>query len=277
MDIEITTVEKETARVMFGNLRPLIVEGFSMKSSFLYITATVALSTFLSQSCFRPTQSREVATSVQTPSTAGDTSDVPQELENAVPDPAITKESSAVVTVKTGGALYLGDQRLPLDRLVDGVAEKLKGKYSEDQIVYLKAADDIDYGSVEDVLKSLAKQGIDQVGLVVKIRTSSHLSRFKILVTTRDTIKPSPRILLVRVTPDRKLSLNMFEIGDTNRLRIKLHEIYLERERVDGIGVEGFVLVKAQREARYGDFVRVVDAIAGSGSWQIALLVDDLP
>ena len=246
-----------------------------MKSSVFYITATAVLSTLLSQSCFGPNQSKAVATGGQTSATAGDTADVPEELENAVPDPAITKESSACVTVKTGGAIYMGDEHLPSDRLVDRVREKLKGKYSEDQIVYLKAADDIDYGSVEDVLKSLAKQGIDQVGLVVKIRTSSHLSRLKIFVTTTDAVKTSPRTLLVRVTPDKKLSLNMFEIGDTSRLRTKLHEIYLEREKVDGIGVEGFVLLKAQREARYGDVVRVVDAIAGSGSWHIAVLLDD--
>lgn len=252
-----------------------------MKSSVFYITAIAVLSTLLSESRFRLNQSREVATSVQTPSTAGDIADVPRELENAVPDPAITKESSASVTVKTGGAIYIGDERLPTDRLVDRVAEKLKGKYSEDQIVYLKAADDIDYGSVTDVLKALAKHGIDQVGLVVKIRTSSHLSRFKILVPTPDTVKMSPRNLLVTVTPDKKLSLNTEEIGDTSRLRTKLHEIYLDREKVasspGGIGVEGFVLVKASRKTRYGDLVRVVDAIAGSGTWHIALLVDDLP
>jgi biopolymer transport protein ExbD len=57
-----------------------------------------------------------------------------------------------------------------------------------------------------------------------------------------------------------------YKIGMENRSDIK------EEDRI-----EKTVFVKAPRAAKYGDVVKVIDAIKGAGASPVGLQVDDLP
>ena len=73
----------------------------------------------------------------------------------------------------------------------------------------------------------------------------------------------------------------MGNVSDTNNLTNKLTEIFKEREN-NGVFREGTnevektVFVKASRSLKYGDFVKVIDALKLAGSQPIGIQIDDL-
>ena len=126
-------------------------------------------------------------------------------------------------------------------------------------------------------------------------------SRFKAdIPTQRDPnedlskLKPNPLTLVVSISPDLQLKLNQEEIGsvnDTGPLSQKLTQVFQQRkeqrayrpgmetraELPEEERIEKTVFVKAPRAAKYGDVVKVIDAIKGAGASPVGLQVDDLP
>ena len=126
-------------------------------------------------------------------------------------------------------------------------------------------------------------------------------SRFKAdIPTQRDPnedlskLKPNPLTLVVSISPDLQLKLNQDEIGsvnDTGPLSQKLTQVFQQRkeQRAYRVGmetrtelpeeerIEKTVFVKAPRSLKYGDVVKVIDAIKGAGASPVGLQVDDLP
>jgi biopolymer transport protein ExbD len=126
-------------------------------------------------------------------------------------------------------------------------------------------------------------------------------SRFKAdIPTQRDPnedlskLKPNPLTLVVSISPDLQLKLNQDEIGsvnDTGPLSQKLTQVFQQRkeqrayrpgmetrtELPEAERIEKTVFVKAPRAAKYGDVVKVIDAIKGAGASPVGLQVDDLP
>jgi len=97
--------------------------------------------------------------------------------------------------------------------------------------------------------------------------------------------KPNPLTLVISINgPEKKLKLNTEEMGnitDPSALATRLSQIFKERE-VNGVFKEGTnevektVFIKAPRMAKYGEVVRVIDAVKGSGANPIGLQIDDL-
>jgi biopolymer transport protein ExbD len=92
-------------------------------------------------------------------------------------------------------------------------------------------------------------------------------------------------LLIVSLEKDGKLKLNSEnkgEISDTKLLVKRLAEIFRERREM-GVYEPGnweivkAVAVKAPRSAKYGDVVKVIDAVKESGAEPLVLLVDGLP
>ncbi len=126
-------------------------------------------------------------------------------------------------------------------------------------------------------------------------------SRFKAdIPTQRDPnedlskLKPNPLTLVVSISPDLQIKLNQDGVGsvnDTAPLAQRLAMVFQQRkeQRAYKVGmetrsdvkeddrIEKTVFVKAPRAAKYGDVVKVIDAIKGAGASPVGLQVDDLP
>lgn len=107
-------------------------------------------------------------------------------------------------------------------------------------------------------------------------------------------LKPNPLTLVVSVATDLSLKLNqdsMGSVNDTTPLAQRLALVFQQRkeQRAYKVGMEArtdikeedrierTVFVKAPRSLRYGDVVKVIDAIKGAGANPVGLQVDDLP
>jgi biopolymer transport protein ExbD len=107
-------------------------------------------------------------------------------------------------------------------------------------------------------------------------------------------LKPNPLTLVVSISNDLQLKLNQDSIGsvnDTAPLSQKLLQLFQQRKetRAYKLGmetrtdvpeserIEKTVFVKAPRSIKYGDVVKVIDAIKGAGANPVGLQVDDLP
>jgi biopolymer transport protein ExbD len=107
-------------------------------------------------------------------------------------------------------------------------------------------------------------------------------------------LKPNPLTLVVSISPDLQIKLNQDSLGsvnDTSPLAQKLALTFAQRkeQRAYKVGMEArsdvkeddriekTVFVKAPRAVKYGDVVKVIDAIKGAGASPVGLQVDDLP
>jgi biopolymer transport protein ExbD len=97
-------------------------------------------------------------------------------------------------------------------------------------------------------------------------------------------IKPNPLTLIVSVGTDLKVKLNKDEFGvtsDTSELGNKLLSIFKERESnlvyKEGTNeIEKTVFVKAPKAVKYGEVVKLIDAIKLAGATPVGLQIDDL-
>lgn len=96
-------------------------------------------------------------------------------------------------------------------------------------------------------------------------------------------VKPNPLSLVVDIDKDGKIRLNKEEMADPGAVGAKLSEVFNERTR-NGVFREGSttneiektVFIKAPKSIKYGEVVRVIDAVKGSGASPIGLQIDDL-
>ena len=107
-------------------------------------------------------------------------------------------------------------------------------------------------------------------------------------------LKPNPLTLVVSISNDLQLKLNqdnMGSVNDTAALSQRLVQLFQQRKESraykvgmetrtdlpDSERIEKTVFVKAPRSVKYGDVVKVIDAIKGAGANPVGLQVDDLP
>src|SRR6266850_2946003 len=107
-------------------------------------------------------------------------------------------------------------------------------------------------------------------------------------------LKPNPLTLVVSISNDLQIKLNQDNVGsvnDTSQLSQRLAQLFQQRKeqraykpgmetRTDlpeSDRIEKTVFVKAPRSLKYGDVVKVIDAIKGAGASPVGLQVDDLP
>jgi biopolymer transport protein ExbD len=137
--------------------------------------------------------------------------------------------------------------------------------------------------------------------IIFMVVTPLKPSRFKAdIPTQRDPnedlskLKPNPLTLVVSISPDLQIKLNQDSFGSVNDpgpLAQKLAQTFQQRKelRAFKVGMENrtdlpiddriekTVFVKAPRASKYGDIVKVIDAIKGAGANPVGLQVDDLP
>ena len=137
--------------------------------------------------------------------------------------------------------------------------------------------------------------------IIFMVVTPLKPSRFKAdIPTQRDPnedlskLKPNPLTLVVSIANDLSIKLNqdnMGSVNDTAPLAQRLVQVFKERkdQRAYKVGmetaanvsederIEKTVFVKAPRALKYGEVVKVIDAIKGAGANPVGLQVDDLP
>ena len=137
--------------------------------------------------------------------------------------------------------------------------------------------------------------------IIFMVVTPLKPSRFKAdIPTQRDPnedlskLKPNPLTLVVSIGSDLQIKLNQDSLGsvnDTAPLAQRLAAVFQQRkdQRAYKVGMEArtdmkeedriekTVFVKAPRASKYGDVVKVIDAIKGAGANPVGLQVDDLP
>jgi biopolymer transport protein ExbD len=227
--------------------------------------------------------------------------DLPRDTKNSERDLSVDKETSVVITLPGNGNIYLGKDRSPiLKEELGGKLKQLLENKAESERFYLAAGASNEYGDVVAVLDKLALQDVSQVGLLVSRVRSDGPSRFVIEVKhppdpnkELPNEKPNPLMLVVSITPDLKVRLNTEGFGSVNDLEVlstKLAEIFRQREENYAVKpgfetrsdlplserVEKTLIIKANRSLRYGDIIKVIDAVKGAGAAPIVLQIYDL-
>ena len=125
--------------------------------------------------------------------------------------------------------------------------------------------------------------------IIFMVVTPLKPKRFKTLIPEQQQnapadATPSKLTLRVDIEKDSKLQLNDEDIGtidDTRRLSTRLADIMRQREeqRVTKFGtdiIEKTVFIKAPESFKYGEVVKVIDAVKGAGATPVGLQVDAL-
>jgi biopolymer transport protein ExbD len=106
-------------------------------------------------------------------------------------------------------------------------------------------------------------------------------------------MKPNPLTLVVSISTDLRLKLNQDDMGNVNDsmpLSVRLRDIFKMRKEqraykpgsetrtdlTEDERVEKTVTVKAPRSIKYGDVMKIIDALKGAGAHPIILQLDDL-
>ena len=125
-------------------------------------------------------------------------------------------------------------------------------------------------------------------------------TRFKAQVPSepepeQQDVKPNPLTLVVAIDNDLKLKLNNQDVdygstNDTGKISTTLRGLFEQRkkDRAYRVGmesrfdlpedqrVEKGVFIKATRSLKYGEVVKVIDALKGAGASPVGLQIDDL-
>jgi biopolymer transport protein ExbD len=125
--------------------------------------------------------------------------------------------------------------------------------------------------------------------IIFMVVTPLKPSRFKALIPTppkeeQTQAQAFELNLRVDVSKDLKLQLNGQDIGsvnDTGQLSKTLSDIFQQRKERNQINpatgeLYKTVFVKAPKSAKYGDVVKVIDAVKGAGATPVGLQVDAL-
>jgi biopolymer transport protein ExbD len=110
-------------------------------------------------------------------------------------------------------------------------------------------------------------------------------SLLELLEKKRMFLHSSPMLLVVSIQKDGKIKLNIqneCDLSNLQPLTNNLMNIFDEREKnlVFEEGTNNFlkkVIIKSNRSIKYGDVVKVIDAVKSSGAEPIILQIDNLP
>jgi biopolymer transport protein ExbD len=128
--------------------------------------------------------------------------------------------------------------------------------------------------------------------IIFMVITPSKPSRFQTKVPAEPKpeeqnvqFKPNPNTLIVFINEnDLSVKLNVDNVGttsDTGALTSELESIFKDRERngiyrPDSNEIEKTVFIRAPKAVRYGEVVKVIDAIKLAKAEPIGLQIDDL-
>jgi biopolymer transport protein ExbD len=219
------------------------------------------------------------------------------EAKYAFEDTDIDKETSAVLILTADHKLYERKNIITKEELPQLIERLLEGKTPDKRIVYFKGDVDASFENVAQVFNGIRKADLDKVGLVVTRRKKEDNSyqlkplgfEVKLPLEPREEdvlikSRPNPLTLVAKLEKSGRLMLNsedMGEIYDTGKLAETLLRIFKDREN-NGVFREGTnevektVSLKVSRSVRYGDFIKLVEAVKIASANPIGIQIDNL-
>jgi len=228
---------------------------------------------------------------------------LPVNVKYADSDYDLEKESSMILTLTAENKLYQRQNRvertensITKEELPEKLKSSMKDKTPDRRIVYFKCDVNASFENVLQVFDIIRKADIDKVGLVVvgeKNNTDPYQVnpiRFEVKLPLEPTkkanemVRPNPLTLVAILERDGKLMLNREDMGtisDTKKLENMLVEVFKEREyngvfREGTNEVEKTVFLKISKSSKYGDFIKLVEAVKGAGTQPIGIQIDDI-
>ncbi len=235
-----------------------------------------------------------------------ETVNLPVGVKYAVDDSDIDNGSSMILLVASDNKLYLEqiqttgnksertEKPITKEVLPDNLTKFFETKPPDKRIVYLKADVGASYENVLQVFEVIRKADIDKVGLVV-IKAKNDLdqnqvsaSKFEVKLPAlpdkaEELRKPDPNALFAILDKDGKLKLNVDEMGtisNPERLTNMLTSVFKRREN-EGVlregtnEVEKTIFLRVSKSTKYGDFVKLVEAVKAAGAEPIGIEIDD--
>ncbi len=229
---------------------------------------------------------------------------IPASMPHADEDLGANDPSNFKIILPVKGQMLLGNpESEPIDQatLVSKIQEFTGAKTPDKKFVYIAAAVDIPSSEVAVVIDELRRQGVEIVKLVVSGRDpnvdeggwlTKPVKRpdrvFELRISPTELFieegRPNPLTLFVTNGTGGRPILNNEPQADLEALSTRLNEVFKERERngvrrVNSNETEKTVLVKHSKDdidQRYGDLVKLIDALKGSGASPI-ILSEGLP
>jgi len=218
-----------------------------------------------------------------------DAGDVPRLVKNAVLDKNIASESSCVLKIRSENDISLGAAKLSKDSLGKEVGNCLDKNPPAEKIVYLEASDTLDYGILVDIMNTARKVQGDRLRFVVSPNDVAENARYILEAKVpadpahdAAILKPNPIMLVAFLEKDGKIKLNQDGHDSLESLSARLREIFRQRENTgvfkEGTNeVEKTVFVSAPRTMKYGEVIKVIDAVKSGGAEPVGLLLEGLP
>lgn len=231
---------------------------------------------------------------------------LPVNVKYADSDYAIEKETSMTLTLTADNKLHQRQSRDSSDKverteniitkeeLPEKLKSSMKDKTPDRRIVYFKCDVNASFENVLQVFDIVRKADIDKVGLVVvgeknaddPYQINPLMFEVKLPAPTdyaNVRIRPNPLTLVAILKADGKISLNNEDLGmisNPEKLENLLVNIFREREN-NGVFREGTnevektVFLKVSKSSKYGDFIKLIEAVKAAGTQPIGILIDN--
>jgi biopolymer transport protein ExbD len=265
------------------------------KSNYTTVVISLAIIILFVVACQQQTQIGSKTGAAVAPPTI-----LPKGVKNA--ETVALNDTAVILSVPSQGEFYVGTKSFPQDEISEKLARVFEGQPAVNRSVYVAGSQLLDYGEVLPVFTEARKEGIGTFALLVEPAADGgggrRILRVQIIPEPDENqdlsdYKPDPLTLVVSIAKDLKLKLNQEPMGDAtspSTLEQKLTRIFQQRKELrdykpglekrsdlpEDERVEKTIVVKAQRSTRYGDVVRLIDAIKGAGANPIVLQIDDL-
>lgn len=220
-------------------------------------------------------------------------SKLPQNIKTGDEDADLFKETACIISINDDGTFTLGKEAVSENNLKDKIAERMENKSPDKRIVYIESAVGVPYEKIVKIFNSIGQADIDKVGLVAYKKKYENLGempgRIEVGLPFNPTedesnIRPNPLMLVVTIEKNGALLLNSYSAGSVENpasLVDRLTEVFKEREAVGAFRegtneVEKTVFIKASLSLKYGDVMKVIDAVKLAGAQPINIQVDDL-
>lgn len=193
----------------------------------------------------------------------------------------IDSEAKATLTTQTNtGSRVLFDVNMTAS-----AADALTAVFDKPTVT-VKADPSLKFDLVVKILKG-ARQALDRC---FNVEASTHADDPYVYIFPEPKeandlpVYPNPLLLVVRLDQNADITLNnerQGSLNDTSALEIVLERVFKEREN-DGVFrrgtnvVEKTVRLKAVPTARFGDIVKIVDALKQAGASPVGLQIDEV-
>ena len=221
-------------------------------------------------------------------------------------DADVEKDASLVLTLTADNKLYYRQVRdvngkvertetvVTIDELPAKIKTAMEGKTPDKRIAYFKCDINAAYENILPIFQAIRNADVDKVGLVVvgkkdaddpyQTRPVSFPVKLQERLNTSVVMRPNPLTLVAAIDKDGKLLLNNEPKGtmpDASRIETTLKNIFKDREgngvlREGTNEVEKKTYIKAAKSTKYGDFIKLFEAVKAAGADPIGIQIDDV-